>query len=85
VYKRQIKWLLETPTNGKLASVTTKNRVLHSYMPDLVKKRKTHGFEKLLGFNGETYNELYKSHVKRFASSLDGILIGDLKQQLFGE
>jgi hypothetical protein len=80
-----IKWLLETPTNGKLASVTTKNRVLHSYMPDLVKKRKTHGFEKLLGFNGETYNELYKSHVKRFASSLDGILIGDLKQQLFGE
>jgi hypothetical protein len=80
-----IEWLLNTPDNGKLASVTTKNRVLHTYMPDLVKKRKTTGFEKLLGFNGESYNELYKSHVKRLAPSLDGIFISDLKTQLFGE
>lgn len=80
-----IKWLVNTPTNGKLASVTTKNRVLYQYMPDLVRKRKTTGFEKLLGFNGETYAELYKSHVRRFESSLDGIYLDDLNKQLFGE
>lgn len=80
-----IKWLVNTPDNGKLASVTTKNRVLYQYMPDLVRKRKTTGFERLLGFNGETYAELYKSHVKRLESSLDGMYLDDLNMQLFGE
>jgi asparagine synthetase B (glutamine-hydrolysing) len=54
-------------------------------MPAIVKKRKTHGFEKLLGFNGETYNVLATSHTKRLESSLDGIYIDELYKQLNGE
>ena len=54
-------------------------------MPDILEKKKTHGYENLMGFNGETYNTLYMSHIKRLESSLDGIFINDLKQQLFGK
>lgn len=79
-----IQWLINTKNNGKLASVSTKNTILHKYMPELVKKKKTHGFEKLMGFNGETYAELYRSHVCRLESSLDGIYITDIYEQLKG-
>jgi hypothetical protein len=54
-------------------------------LPELIPKRKTHGFEKLMGFNGESYEELYKSHVKRLEPSLDGIFIEDLVKQLYGD
>lgn len=79
-----IEWLLNTPDNCKLSSVSTKNKVLKKYIPDLVNKPKTHGFEKLLGFNSQAYNDLCRSHIKRFDSNLDGIYISELKQQLFG-
>jgi hypothetical protein len=80
-----IKQLVENRYNYKLASVSTKNKVLTNYMPELFNKDKTHGFEKLLGFNGETYELLYKSHVKRLEPSLDGIFLDDLKDRLFGD
>jgi hypothetical protein len=79
-----IQQLLNNRYNGKLASVTTKNGVLSTYIPDLVKKRKTHGFERLMGFNGETYEQLWSTHVKRLEPSLDGIWIDDLKNELYG-
>lgn len=78
----KIQWLISDRYNYKLSSVSSKNEILKSYMPDLLEKPKTHGFEKLLAFNGETYQTLYKSHVRRFEPSLDGIFIDELKTQL---
>jgi hypothetical protein len=54
-------------------------------MPEIVDKIKTHGYERLLGFNGETYRELYLTHPKRLEPSLDGIFIDDLEKQLYGD
>ena len=76
--------LINTRLNYKMSSVSSKNDILIKLMPDILKKKKTHGYENLMGFNGETYNALYMSHVKRLEPSLDGIFINDLKQQLFG-
>lgn len=81
----KIRWLFSERYNYKLSSVSSKNTILHQYMPDLLEKRKTHGYERLLGFNGETYAELYKSHVKRLESSLDGIFVDELQAHLFGK
>jgi hypothetical protein len=80
-----IQSLINTRFNYKLSSVSSKNAILKSLMPDIVDKVKTHGYEKLMGFNGETYRELYLTHPRRLESSLDGIFIDDLKFQLFGE
>jgi hypothetical protein len=77
--------LINNKTIHKLASVSTKNRTLYKLFPACVRKKKTHGYEQLLGFNGETYHELHKSHVKRLEPSLDGIAMEDLKTQLFGK
>jgi len=81
----KIHQLITDRFNYKLASVSSKNAILKSLMPDIVDKVKTHGYEKLMGFNGETYRELYLTHPRRLESSLDGIFIDDLKFQLFGE
>ncbi len=75
--------LLTERYNYKMSSVTTKNKVLEGYIPDITPKVKTHGYEQLMGFNAETYQVLHRSHVKRLERSLDGIFIDDLKQQLF--
>ena len=68
--------------NYKLGSVSTKNSVLYNYMPSLVRKVKSTGYEKLLGFNEETYNTLNQTHVRRLESSLDGIAFTELYKQL---
>ena len=78
-------WLINTRFNYKLSSVSTKNRLLKQLMPSLVKKVKTHGYERLLGFNRETYQSLYLTHPRRYEPSLDGIFIEDLYNQLFGD
>jgi hypothetical protein len=71
--------------NYKMSSVSTKNDILKSYMPDILDKIKTHGYEKLMGFNGETYENLHRSHIRRLEPSLDGIFIDNLKRQLYGD
>lgn len=78
-------WLISSRFNYKLSSVSTKNILLKQLVPDLVKKVKTHGYEKLLGFNRETYQNLYLTHPRKLEPSLDGIFIDDLYFQLFGE
>lgn len=78
----KIKWLITERYNYKMSSVTTKNEILKDYIPDIVDKVKTHGYEKLMGFNGESYENLYRSHVKRLEPSLDGIFIDELMNQL---
>lgn len=80
-----IRSLITERYNGKLASVSTKNKVLKSLMPELVKKIKTTGFEKLLGFNGESYAQLSTLMPKRLEPSLDGIYIDELYKQLLGD
>lgn len=80
-----IQKLVTEKFNGKLASVSTKNPVLRSLMPELVKKIKTTGFEKLLGFNGESYAKLSTLIPKRLEPSLDGIYIDELYKQLLGD
>lgn len=68
--------------NYKLGSASTKNKILYEFMPTLIHKAKTTGYEKLLGFNEETYNTLNQTHVRRLESSLDGIPLTDLYKQL---
>ena len=80
-----IQRLINDKHNFKMSTVSSKNDILQSMMPSIIDKKKTHGYEKLMGFNVETYNVLYKSHVKRLENSLDGIFITDLQQQLFGK
>lgn len=80
-----IQSLINNRFNYKLSSVSSKNLILKKLMPELIDKEKTHGYEKLMGFNGETYGDLQKSHIKRLESSLDGIFIDDLELQLYGE
>jgi len=81
----RIQNMLTDKYNGKMTSVSTKNIVLNYLHPGLVKKVKTTGFEKLLGFNAETYAHLANTYVKRLESSLDGIYIEDVYKKLFGE
>lgn len=81
----KIQSLITTRFNYKMSSVSSKNEILKELMPSIMDKKKTHGYEKLMGFNGETYQTLYRSHVKRLESSLDGIFMDDLRTQLFGE
>lgn len=80
-----IQSLINTRLNYKLASVSSKNAILKSLMPEIVDKVKTHGYEKLMGFNGEAYRSLYLTHPKRLEPSLDGIFIDDLEKQLYGD
>lgn len=80
-----IEKLISTRYNYKISSVSSKNDILKNMMPEIIDKQKTHGYEKLMGFNGETYNTLHKSHIKRLESSLDGIFIDELKNQLLGK
>lgn len=71
--------------NYKLSSVSSKNKILKSLMPEIVDKVKTHGYENLMGFNGESYSSLYLTHPKRLEPSLDGIFIDELEKQLYGD
>ena len=67
--------LLTERYNYKLSSVSTKNSVLRSLYPNIRPKVKTHGFERLLGFNYEAYKGISMGQVRRHEASLDGISI----------
>lgn len=71
--------------NFKLSSVSSKNAILKKYMPNIVDKIKTHGFEKLVGFNQETYESLYTDSSIRLEFSLDGIMLTDLRNKLYAD
>jgi hypothetical protein len=57
----------------KLSSVSSKNDILEKIYPQIRKKIKTHGFEKLLAFNYECYKDILKDEYRRLEPSLDGI------------
>jgi hypothetical protein len=81
----KIKWLVTEKYNYKMASFSTKNEILCEYMPELLKREKTHGYEELLAFNNETYIGLHKCYVRKLEASLDGLYVDELKNQLFGD
>jgi hypothetical protein len=71
-----IKSLISDRTPHKLTSVSVKNDILKTLFPDIRKKIKTHGFERLRSFNFESYNGLENQClIKRTEGSLDGIPI----------
>lgn len=76
---------LLTKPNYKLANVTVKNAVLKEFMPDIVCSLKLHGYENFLGFNQETYLELYQDEIVRLEPSIDGIYIDEFKRKLYNQ
>jgi hypothetical protein len=80
-----IQKLISNKINYKFTSVSSKNKILKKLYPEIQEKNKTHGYEKLMGFNVESYRRLYNNYIKRLSFNLDGIFIDDLKNQLFGE
>lgn len=68
-----IKKLVTEKYNYKLSSVSSKNRILRELQPDIRERKKTHGFEALLGFNYEAYRDLAATQITRLEDSIDGI------------
>jgi hypothetical protein len=65
--------LVSTKYNYKLTSVSSKNVILKKLVPEIKVRKKTHGFENLLGFNYEAYRQLTNEQTLRLESSVDGI------------
>ena len=65
--------LVTTKFNYKLTSVSSKNDILKRLVPDIRVRKKTHGFENLLGFNFQAYRQLASKQICRLESSVDGI------------
>lgn len=78
----EIQELISDPLSRKLSSVSSKNTILKNLYPEIRTKTKTHGFEKLLGFNFEAYRSLSLDKIPRLEPSLDGIAISNIMEQL---
>jgi hypothetical protein len=79
-----IQKLVSNRFNYKLSSVSSKNAILAKLYPSIRNKKKTHGFESLLGFNYIAYKATGSNQIKRLESSLDGIPYDDIIKQLKG-
>lgn len=79
-----IKKLVTEKYNFKLTSVSSKNSILQTLVPDIRHRIKTHGFENLLGFNFESYRLLTNSQILRLENSLDGIEYSECIRMLRG-
>ena len=67
--------LVSNKYNYKLTSVSSKNTILKKLVPEIKVRKKTHGFEKVLGFNFEAYRQLTYEQIMRLESTVDGIEI----------
>lgn len=76
--------LVKTKLNYKLSSVSSKNNFLKTLIPDIRLRKKTHGFEELLGFNFEVYRHLTANQILRLTDCLDGIEFDITKKLLMG-
>jgi len=76
--------LVNEKYNYKLTSVSSKNAILKQLLPEIRVRKKTHGFEKLLGFNYEAYRQLSSEQIPRLEQSLDGIEFYTLLDRLKG-
>lgn len=77
-----IKALVNTPNNFKLSSVSTKNKVLTELIPNIHLRVKTHGFEKLVGFNTEVNQILSREIIPNATGIPDGVEMNDLLAML---
>ena len=77
-----IKKLVTNKFNYKLTSVSSKNEILKTLIPEIEIRTKTHGFEQLLGYNFESYRNFSKDQIQRLESSLDGIEYNDIIKRL---
>lgn len=75
---------LVSQSNYKITSVSSKNAILRRLYPEVRLKTKTHGFEKLLGFNALVNKELYSTQIMKLEGSLDGIPYNDIITHLKG-
>lgn len=82
---KDIQSLFTDNTNYKLSSVSSKNNILSRLYPGIRKKIKTHGFERLLGFNYEAYKDIASNQIKRLENSLDGIPVNEAYDMLRGK
>jgi hypothetical protein len=80
----RIQSLINNKYNYKLTSVSSKNDILKDLYPSVRPKLKTHGFERLRGFNFEVYKKLESEQIRRLESSIDGIEISNIIKQLKG-
>lgn len=71
--------------NYKLSSVSSKNDILKRLVPDIRVRKKTHGYEKLLGFNFEAYRKMANEQIMRLEPSLDGIEYNQVITMLKGQ
>jgi hypothetical protein len=76
--------LVTTKDNYKLTSVSSKNGILKRLLPEIRVRKKTHGFEKLLAFNFESYRQLAGEQILRLEPSLDGIEYNTVINKLKG-
>lgn len=79
-----IQQLVSNRSNYKLSSVSSKNSILKRLLPEIRFRKKTHGFEKLLAFNFETYRSMTNNQIIRLEQSLDGIEYSKIIQMLKG-
>lgn len=71
-----IKKLISDRIPHKLSSVSSKNKILKKLFPEIKKRIKTHGFERLRALNFECYVALgNQCLIRRTEGSLDGIPI----------
>lgn len=78
----EMQWMFKNNGNMKLTSVSSKNSILRRLCPYVTPKRKTHGFEKLMGFNFEAYKEIGRDQIKRLESCIDGLSVEETFSQL---
>lgn len=80
-----IKKLVTEKNNYKLTAASSKNKILENMYSQFRKKEKKHGFESLLAFNGQTYEDIGVNQIKRLEYSLDGIPYDLAIKQLKGD
>jgi hypothetical protein len=78
----EIESLVSNRLNYKLASVSSKNAILKTLVPEIMVRKKTHGFEQLIAFNFEAYRKLASQQILRLEPSLDGIEYNQIINQL---
>jgi len=80
----KIQRLFTDKHNYKLSNISIKNEVSKEFMPDIIcPSPKLTGYEKLMGFNQETYLNLYQGDMVSYEPSVDGIYIDELTKKLF--
>jgi len=82
---QEIQELISNKFNYKLTSSSSKNLILKRLCPEIKLRTKSHGFERLLGFNNDTFRQLKLHQIPRLTSCLDGIPISNLMSILRGK